>query len=497
MFGTKLISSFLPTFWEALAPSERSYLRQVSAGADVIYLGRRNKLDQAISHLRATRSGIWHSTDARRLTETPLEPRDFEFSELDGMLDYMKGQEIFLARQLARQALAHNRRIHVLDYDELLRDPKGQLDSISRALSLDIASGAAAKLHKLADEKSAEIVQRYLADAQEAGRLASVEVNVAELYNNELKSLQSEHEVQLKLALDIRAGHAKSRAGPYQDRHYYLIDYDCFELPGLSGMWRGPRPSSLRPGEYVLFLGAAQTFGAFVADPFSARVGRALGVGVLNLGAGGVSPLFYSSNEAIMNIVRDAGVVVVQAMAARMVPNSAMNAIDNMNLVYMRDDPNKTIMDSGVAWEKLRLGHGAEALEGLVKESRQTWAQSMIEIATRANGRSVLLWMSERPPAYTLNNNSLFGIFERFPQLIDEECLGEIKRAYSHYVEVVVPNREPAPTISFFSNTVLPVIFGGSRYEEQQLQTSDSYYPTEKMHESVAEKLIPLLRTVL
>lgn len=487
VFGTKLISHMLTELRGSLRPTELSYARELAGRATIIYLNRRNKLDQAISSLRARKTGIWHSTDrAYRQAQAAQQYGAFEydFDEIANTLSYYVTGE----RRLAA-LLADHPDLIVVDYDELIAAPGRICREVADRLGMPVRTDPTAKVEKLADQASQALARRFLAEAEERG-LAITQLLDAEELLDEARRQKAE---QVAEAERIRNGHARHRQGPYQDRHYHLIDYDCAEIPGLSGMWRGPMPKSFEPGQYVLFLGAAQTFGAYVARPFPTQVGEQLGVDILNLSRGGVSPLFFSENPRIRQLIAGARAVVMHAISARMIPTSRFTSIDHMNLMCMRDDSDNRVVDSEVVWQNVLKTEPADNLRALVREARDAWVRSMQSIAECATGRTLLLWFSERKPQYDFRSDSLFGIFSKFPQLIDQETVYAAKEHYGEYVEIVTQWEGGESTQSTFSKVILPVIFGGGRLEEQQLQTINTYYPTQRMHDKVANALYPKL----
>lgn len=489
VFGTKLISHITKDLQQALTPAELSYVSELASRTRFIYLNRRNKLDQAISSLRAHKTGIWHSTDKAYQTVGQYEAFAYDFDEIARTLGYYVNEERRLAALLAECP-----DLIVVDYDELSMAPAPLCRTIAERLGVTAPHEPTAKVEKLADDASKALTSRFLNEARERGVAITQFLDAEEL----LHAARSEAAERQEEAERIRRGHARHRGGPYQDRHYHLIDYDCAPVPGLPDSCRGPVPKSLLPGQYVLFLGAAQTYGAFAARPFPTQIGERLMVDILNLGKGGVSPLFFSENPRYRELIAGARAVVVQAMSARMVPTSRFASLGYMNLLYMRDDPLKTTVDSAVMWEKLRTTEPPETLHALVAEARAEWVKSMISIARCAAGPTVLLWFSERSPDYQITFDSNFGVFNRFPQLVDTASIEAVKPHYSAYVDVVTPpHTEGEPTRSAFSNIVLPVVFGGGRLEEQTLQTANHYYPTQAMHDHAADALAAVLQNIL
>ncbi len=486
IFGTKLISHVVEDILPSLTPEETSYLRELARRTKVIYLNRRSKLDQAISTLRAQKTGIWHSTD-KAYQPAAYGAFPYDFDEIERTLAYYINSE----RKIA-QLLSDCRDLIIIDYDELSSNPTRICLEIAEQLGVRARGEPVAEVEKLADNESQAMTSRFKNDAAHRNLPINFFVDTAELFS----SLKKERDEQIAESERIRSGHARSRNGPYQDRHYHLIDYDCGEVPGIGGLWRGPRPRSLEPGNYLLFLGAAQTYGAYVAQPFAKQIGDRLGLDILNLSRGGVSPLFFSENVRICQLIQQARAIVVQTMAARMVPTSFFNSVGHMNLVHFKDDPTKTVIDSQAAWQRICSSQSPETIRSLVSEARAEWIASMKKIATKASGPTVLLWMSQRAPKYMTRYDDVFGLFGHFPQLVNDEMISEIRRFYTEYAEVVYQPEEEE-TRSAFSNAVLPVIVGGERPEEQKLRIVNSYYPTQAAHNSVTDVLLPVLSRLL
>jgi len=89
----------------------------------------------------------------------------------------------------------------------------------------------------------------------------------------------------------------------YQLSDAHIVDYQVYQLPGVRGVFRGPPLTSDR---YVACIGAAQTFGRFVQNPFPSLLAEALGVEALNLGRGGVGPSFALSEPGLMDSINRA-----------------------------------------------------------------------------------------------------------------------------------------------------------------------------------------------
>lgn len=102
--------------------------------------------------------------------------------------------------------------------------------------------------------------------------------------------------------------------------NYQLFDWQCFQydlwtLPGV-GYLRGPDPRPLDKGRYIVAIGAAQTFGRYVDQPYPDLLAARLGIPVVNLARSAVGPSHFSSNAVIMKLVNEAAACVVQVTAA-------------------------------------------------------------------------------------------------------------------------------------------------------------------------------------
>lgn len=83
--------------------------------------------------------------------------------------------------------------------------------------------------------------------------------------------------------------------------------------------FRGPQRDL--SNSYVAFLGGTETFGRFVVTPFPELVEGQLGLGCVNLGVANAGPDLYLQDPAILDIIRGARAVVVQATGVQNVSN--------------------------------------------------------------------------------------------------------------------------------------------------------------------------------
>src|ERR1700721_1759052 len=103
---------------------------------------------------------------------------------------------------------------------------------------------------------------------------------------------------------------------------YKRNDAGFFDYPmeKLHGEWfRGPLD---RGPDAIAWLGAAQTFGRYVEEPFPGVVGKRLDLGTLNLGSGGKGPRYFLRHPELLEEVNRCRVAVIQVMSAKGSDNS-------------------------------------------------------------------------------------------------------------------------------------------------------------------------------
>ena len=129
-----------------------------------IHLTRTDKLDQAISFVKATQSGLWHrasdGTELERLSP-PQEP-DYDAAEIARKLSELTALDDEWEDWFAKEEIAPLR----ITYDEVSVDPIGTLARILKALRLDPAAtkGIEPATAKLADATSISWKERFLTE---------------------------------------------------------------------------------------------------------------------------------------------------------------------------------------------------------------------------------------------------------------------------------------------------------------------------------------------
>lgn len=299
----------------------------------------------------------------------------------------------------------------------------------------------------------------------------------------------------------------------YQDRDREFIDYQLYELDGLT--LRGPQSSSPNG---IAYLGAAQTFGTYCEDPFPTIIGRTLGIGTMNLGRGGAGPDFFLTSrdsETLLGIANRARLVVVQVMSGRSINNSAF--FSGLGISRGHRLPDGLPMRSEQVWLDLffgrdKRGNDPEFLRKLIEENSRAYIEKMVQLLNKISVPKILFWFSERAPddyrfpsqqrleelRFSRTMRGRFsakvlyklGMWDRspkpsllgqFPHLVTEPMLEMIRPFADAFVACSTPAGMPQPLRNSQGVTV----------------NYNRYYPSPEMHRQAAEKLLPICKAML
>ena len=168
MFGLRMQRGSSDYFTDALValhPSETSDTARIEAEFGrtlVIHLSRPDKLDQAISRVRAEQTGLWHrnadGSELERLAP-PAEPR-YDSAAITRHVAELTEMDAAWNAWFAREGIEPLR----VAYDELSNDPRAALARVLKALGLgpQRAAQVAMPTAKLADAISGEWRARFL-----------------------------------------------------------------------------------------------------------------------------------------------------------------------------------------------------------------------------------------------------------------------------------------------------------------------------------------------
>lgn len=227
----------------------------------------------------------------------------------------------------------------------------------------------------------------------------------------------------------------------YQDQDKDEIDYGYEVLEGCSFAVRGPlhRPATTTLQKTVACLGSAATFGRHVHRPYSLLLAESTGAHVINLGVGGGRPERYLREPKVLEVCRQADLVVLELMSARSYPSEfyapksdhrRFGRVAEEYASRMTDIHPRRIRENKVSREKAF----AWAAENLSRDELQKFRKQMLDAYTRdactlidTIGKPVvLLWMSRRSIDANWAPGSYASWHCGFPHFVDREAVDAI-----------------------------------------------------------------------
>jgi hypothetical protein len=295
----------------------------------------------------------------------------------------------------------------------------------------------------------------------------------------------------------------------YQRRDHEVVDYHMYELPGTGLQFRGPAPPLLESKAYFTCVGAAQTFGCFVEQPFPRLLSERLGMTALNLGYGGAGPEFFARHESLARYISGGRFAIIQVMSGRSQSNSLF---DTGGLEYVTRRSDGVRLAAATAYERVLSGPrgvrrlpwlgdvvrraNAARLKRVVEETRAAWIDSYRALFAQITVPKLLFWFSTRDPEHVDDYRSIPAVFGEFPQLVNREMVAEVRRLCDDYVECVTERGSPQPLISRFTGRPIAVDPSLDRPDFYQPGgwTHNRYYPSPEMHTDAADALFPKCR---
>lgn len=284
----------------------------------------------------------------------------------------------------------------------------------------------------------------------------------------------------------------------YQRRDAEIVDYQIWKMwtPQTGFALRGPRPASMKPGEYCASIGAASTFGRFVTHPYPQLLGEKLGISSVNLGFSGVGPSFYvdPKNVTLLNVMNRSKFVTISVFSGRSQSNSRFKTAPYSQEQYVLD--NGQVIPADLAYQELLETADTKTIVDLVAETRLRYLRTFIYLLKQIKVPKVLVWFSQRSPDYTESYESPYQLLSGFPQLVNQAMVNELRSRCDVYVEHISSEGLPQPFIS--RHTQQPVSIVRPRdYQGGKIQLTPStlsqnqYYPSPEMHQSLTQKLVP------
>ncbi|MEM6898030.1 MAG: Stf0 family sulfotransferase, partial [Pseudomonadota bacterium] len=170
VFGLRMQRESFSFFMEQLAllvPGPLTDVERIEAvfgPTTFIHLTRTDRVDQAISLLRAEQTGLWHRNfDGSEFERTapPSQPR-YDADAIGRHIEHLGALDRSWVQWFERQEIAHLR----ITYEALAEDPRGVLSEVLKGIGGDPTSAGSVSIPtaKLADEESHAWKRRFVSE---------------------------------------------------------------------------------------------------------------------------------------------------------------------------------------------------------------------------------------------------------------------------------------------------------------------------------------------
>lgn len=209
------------------------------------------------------------------------------------------------------------------------------------------------------------------------------------------------------------------------------MDYRLWFLSDEKGRLRVPlRGPRLYQNEedYIVFIGAAQTFGRLAEKPFPTLIAEMTGRPVLNLGISGAGPSRFLDRR-LLNFINGASHCFIQIMSGRSVTAGQLETQANQGMVKFISGPNEgRQMLAHVALNTIRSQQGEDAYREQVHASQSAYIRQVHELLGAITPPKTLLWMSKRDPhdALPVTDRRIM----QFPQIVDVSVVQRIREGH-------------------------------------------------------------------
>ncbi len=154
VFGFKIMHSHFAGWLEQLEPGDApapDFLAGLLPNLRWVWIRRQDLVRQAISLVRATQTGIWHT---RRPGQQPRSAPRFEFAEVDSRVMMLQRHDLEWAAFFERFGLSPIR----VSYEAFSLDQPGSVRAILESLGIDVPANRALFLRSLALSRQSDAI---------------------------------------------------------------------------------------------------------------------------------------------------------------------------------------------------------------------------------------------------------------------------------------------------------------------------------------------------
>lgn len=248
--------------------------------------------------------------------------------------------------------------------------------------------------------------------------------------------------------------------------------------------FRGPKRDT--SGQYVAFVGGADTYGKFIERPYPRLIEAACGRPCVNLGVVNASIDAFVHDPAVVGLCAGAAVTVVQVMGAQNLSNRFYRVHPRRNDRFLDASSILRVIYPEVDFSEIAFtGHllkrlydvSPERFDIVRGELEQAWVARMRLFLSQIGANAVLMWFASRPMDDT-PWHEVSGAGQLEPAFVTKTMVDQLRPLVKDVVEVR-PSR--AALAEGTTRMVVPLLQTSVAAERLSV----------RCHQEAAEQLLP------
>lgn len=221
------------------------------------------------------------------------------------------------------------------------------------------------------------------------------------------------------------------------------LDYCLYHFGDGKHRFRGPRPDLSKP--YCAFFGSTETYGKFIARPFTQLLQQRLGMTCANFAAVNAGVDMYLKDPALALVGDRSRLTVVAATGAHNLSNRYYTVHPRRNDRFVGasrilESLYREVDFSEIHFTRHLLATLADAnivkFGLIVEELKMAWTARMKTLLTGIRGPKVLLWMAGHVPGEPGLDHGK-EVLSMNPLFVDQAMLDELSPLVDRVVEVI------------------------------------------------------------
>lgn len=185
-----------------------------------------------------------------------------------------------------------------------------------------------------------------------------------------------------------------------------LLDYLPCRYGASKLLFRGPRRDLSQP--YLAFIGTTETYGKFIEQPFPTLIEKAIGTSCANFGQINAGIDAFANDPFVMTAASEAQITIVQVMGAQNMTNRFYAVHPRRNDRFVTTSTLLRTIYREIDFADFHFNRhmlkslrqvSAVRFDVVRQELQDAWVARMQLMLKRMQGKTILLWFSDRAPA--------------------------------------------------------------------------------------------------